>query len=193
MYGDLENKKGFTIAELLVAISLFVVVLGIVVGGFTQGIRSQRSIAALISVNNNMSLVLEQMAREIRVGRNFCSEVDEVRHICTSPLLLNTPVDVLEFERIREAGLVTVRYEYASNTILRSEGIGTLEPITAPNVRVDNFGFIISDKNTKYNPWRVTIYMTVAPVNVPVGQMTEQIQTTVSARLLPNEDPFFPQ
>ena len=66
------HRRGFTLIELVVAIAVFAVIVSVAVGGFVGALRSQRQVSALISVNNNVSLALEEMAREIRTGRNFC-------------------------------------------------------------------------------------------------------------------------
>ena len=71
------NKKGFTMIELLVAMGLFVVVMGIASTVFVQSLRAQRSIVALMAANDNASLSLEQMMREIRTGSNFLTNNDQ--------------------------------------------------------------------------------------------------------------------
>lgn len=206
-----KKNEGFTVAELMVAAGFFVVVLGIVVGGFTSAIRSQRDIAALISVNNNMGLVLEQIAREIRVGQNFCLVVDDtaVPAGCVIGSELTPPggwsslnstqeTTVLEFQRLRGATPVVVHYEWdaGTKTIYRKEGVTAVdvssaqrEPITASNVEVGDFNFIVSNKQKSYYPWRFTILATVSPKGAAAGSVSEQtIQTTVSPRFLPTED-----
>lgn len=67
-----RRDAGFTIVEALVALGLFSVVVTIAVGGFITSLKAQRRIAALMAANNNVVLALEQMAREVRTGRNFC-------------------------------------------------------------------------------------------------------------------------
>ena len=58
--------SGFTLVELLVAIGVFSILISVAVGTFARALRTQRQTAALIAANSNASLVLEQMAREIR-------------------------------------------------------------------------------------------------------------------------------
>jgi len=65
-------KKGFTLVELLVTVGLFVIIITIAVGGFTNAIRTERQVSSLISAQSNVSLALEQMSREIRTGYLFC-------------------------------------------------------------------------------------------------------------------------
>ena len=53
------------------AMSIFVILISIAAGGFVNILRNQRLVIALMVVNDNMSLSMEQMAREIRTGYNF--------------------------------------------------------------------------------------------------------------------------
>src|SRR3989338_1061550 len=66
-------KQGFTLAKVIVAVGLFGIVISVAVGGFVQALRTQRQAAAIVAANDNVFLALEQMAREIRTGRIFCS------------------------------------------------------------------------------------------------------------------------
>lgn len=68
-----KNKKGFTLIELLITVGLFAVIVTIAVGGFTNAIHTQREVSSLIASESNVSLALEQMARQIRTGYLFCT------------------------------------------------------------------------------------------------------------------------
>jgi prepilin-type N-terminal cleavage/methylation domain-containing protein len=70
------KKSGFTLIELLVAIALFSIVVAIATDGFVNALRTQRQVASLISTESNVTLVLEQMAREVRTGYLFCHDDD---------------------------------------------------------------------------------------------------------------------
>jgi type II secretory pathway pseudopilin PulG len=67
----LQSEAGFTIVELLVAMSIFVSVLGIIIGIFVGSLRAERSLVSFMGINDNASLALEQMAREMRTGIDF--------------------------------------------------------------------------------------------------------------------------
>ncbi len=62
--------------ELLVAISVFTVIITITSGIFIASLRSHRTSIALISANSDAQLTLEQMARMIRkgLGKSFATE-----------------------------------------------------------------------------------------------------------------------
>ena len=65
------HNKAFTLVELLVAMSLFLILIGIATSGFIRVLRTQRAIVELMTINDNAVLTLEQMAREIRTGYHF--------------------------------------------------------------------------------------------------------------------------
>ena len=69
-----KNKEGgLTIIELIVAVGIFSMVIGMTVGIFVLAITTQRRIIALKSVDDNIRFTVESMAREIKTGKNFSS------------------------------------------------------------------------------------------------------------------------
>ena len=75
------KRHGFTIIELLIAMGLFAILISVVSGIFVRSLRAQRVTVALIAANNNASLAIEQMAREIRTGQSFSAVIDQLRFI----------------------------------------------------------------------------------------------------------------
>ncbi len=168
----LNSVQGFTVVELLVSISIFSVIISIAVGGFTQALRTQRQAAAFIAANSNVSLAMEQMVREIRVGQNFSS--------VTCPA---SSLPGLLFQRLKGGSIVDVVYchDATAKAITRSEGTNPAQPIVADNVSVKNLDFtLLSDPN--YPP-RITIVVSVGAKETTLRAFTTHLQTTISARL----------
>jgi type II secretory pathway pseudopilin PulG len=67
-----KMKAGFTLVETLVSVGIFMILVTIAVGGFVQALHTQGEVTQLISAQSNVSLGVEQMAREIRTGYLFC-------------------------------------------------------------------------------------------------------------------------
>ncbi len=158
---------GFTMIELLVAMTLFSILMGIAAASFVKAIRTQRAIVALMAVNDNASLTLEQMAREIRTGYNFSKVSD----------------DDIQFVNANNEVVSYRLYEGAIQRGVNSpiSDVPSYEGITADNVSVIKLHFELS--NSQSQP-RVTIAMSVtSPNNYLVGLSTN-IQTTVSSRIL---------
>ncbi len=172
-------------AELLVALSVFVAAVGLIVGVFTQALRTQRMVNELSGVNSNASLVLEQIAREVRLGWGF----QLVPNLAFSPCdQTQGQYDNVQFLRSRPTGPTTITYHWnaANHTIDRSEGIGSVDPLTAENVDVNRLCFSILQENVD-EPWRITIFTTVGSHEPQLQNRLLDIQTTVSSRVLPSD------
>lgn len=169
------KNKGFTIVELLVAMSLFMILLGIAIGGFVNALKMQKAIAGLAGINDSASLVLEQMAREIRTGYDFDKVSDtELQFINIYGQKVGYQLNGEAIERgIEDVSLTPPAIVY--------------KKITADNVKIADFNIIILDKTIPggyyYQP-RVTIGLSVGSMDKNLENIFTNIQTTVSARRL---------
>lgn len=160
-----SDKSGFTLVEFLVAAALFLVVVTVASGGFIQALRTQRNLVALMAVNDNASLSLEQMAREMRTGFGFSAADNGGR---------------IDFTN---AAGIPVVYE------LDSEGgvVRNSQKITADNVRVKNLKFILRDCPPRVLPLscprRITVSLNAVSEKYDLENFAVNLQTTVSARL----------
>lgn len=185
----IKNKKGFTLIELLVAMGIFVIVVSIVSASFIQALRTQRSTAALMEANDNTSLVLEQMAREIRTGYRFCAK--------DAPLFNLDPIytghcngladDELAFVNAHEE---EASYRFENEAIWKKTsvlGVSTDKKITADNVKINYLNFILigNDADDGLQP-RITISLSISPTSRDVKDVKINIQTTISPRPIMN-------
>ncbi|MBI5732488.1 hypothetical protein HY967_00825 [Candidatus Jorgensenbacteria bacterium] len=194
-----KNIRGFTVVELVVAIGVFTVATGLIAGAFIQALRSQQMTNSLMVLNSNMSLVLEQIAREMRTGYNF--SLNSVNGSgCTQDFIRKPPYpnitiprfDSITFIRPRGNGTSTVTYTWNNTThsIDRSESGEPFEPLTASNVFVDELCFAETENVINSNfPWRILITLAAHPNNRELTQNILHLQTVVSARILPVEAP----
>jgi len=165
----LKSLTGFTIVELLVAMSLFLILVAVATGTFIQTLRTQRVITELTAANDNATQNIEQIAREIRTGFNFVDSTD----------------NILKFVNYRSE---QVSYKLINNSVTRCVGScvsdNEFKPTTAPEVKVERLKFIISGKElTDEFPTRVTIILTVlGPKNIRVN-----LETTVTSRVIEPE------
>jgi len=175
------QKQGFTLAELIVAMSVFIILLTIAVGVFIQTLKSQRLLTDLMAVSNNSGLVLEQMVREIRTGYNFSTSTGAGTDCLAKICFTNYEGKKIDFDLV-------------NNRVVRKENNLNQIPISAPDVSVNYLSFIVSQENqgglkpSFCNPWRITILMEVASKKANVFQKIP-LQTTVSSRVLPVEAP----
>ena len=173
---NLPKVSGFTTIELLVAMVLFVVLLSIAASGFINSLRTERSIVSLINANNNASLVLEQIAREMRTGYKF-------------QLVSSNEIQFLD---AREQ---TIHYRLNAGAIQRGVDSGSgisYESLTSGTVKITNFSIVFCPDPQNPNqpqcsltgdfPPRITIGMSVSTTNKSLEGISTNIQTTISPR-----------
>jgi len=161
----MKHNKGFTVIELLISMSLFLVLVGIATGGFLTALRSQRAITSLIEANDSVSLTMEQMTREIRNSRDFGISDSNSR---------------LTF--INQYGQ-SINYFFDGNAIERNG-----QKITADNVNITKFNIVLSGTTySEVRQPRITIALSVGIKNKYL-ELSIPIQTTISPRMIPTLD-----
>ena len=169
---QVKIKNGFTIIELLVAMGLFVVLIGIATGGFVKTLRTQKAVVGLMAANDNVSLVLEQIAREIRTGYNFSKISD------TEFQFVNAKNQVIWY-RLNEGAI-----ERGTEDILLQR---TYKKITADNVKITNFKVELFGNNAGDGyPPRITISLSITGIGKYLDNVVTNIQTTISSRVIDN-------
>ncbi|MDP3880997.1 MAG: type II secretion system protein [bacterium] len=183
------RHRGFTIVELLVAMSIFAIVLTTTSISFIGSLRSQRAATKLIEANENASITIERIAREIRTGTSFLVSSDRTR---------------LSFINAREDSVVYYLAEDLDGSenqriyeIITLGGTPTPPfPLTSKGVNIKRLSFELDNYNdSKDLPSVEKITMSLT-VGLPEGtqnisDVETRIQTTISARplnTLPPED-----
>lgn len=185
-FAVLDRNNGFTLAELVISVGLFTILMSIAVGGFIQAMRNQRMIISLMAINDGMSLTMEQMAREIRTGYNFCTKNYPITTLSECNSLDNSEIQFVNAKN------QVVRYRLSNSGI--EKGIGEeigggfiYNKITADNVDVKNLNFRLSGNNANDNyPPRITVGVSFSSNSPDVKKLNISIdaQTTISARII---------
>ena len=181
---NLKDSSGFTLTELIVAMSVFIISTTIISGVFVRAVRTQRQVSQLMAINSDASLIIERMAREIRSGYDFELSGDA---ICGSAGII---FDTLVFTRPKRTATTTIAYRWdaVSGVVERAEKIGgnltndDYGVLNASQTKIGRLCFI--KMQTGDNPWRITVILTVGSQDDQLASETH-LQTTVSSRILP--------
>ncbi len=165
------RKEGFTIMELLVAMTVFLIVIGISSGIFLRTIKTQRIVTDMSTSLNNITLALEQIAREARTGYAFVVEGDSD--------------EILKFTNAQGEKIV---YEYNNNPddngrgwIARQANEGDAQPITSAEVNISKLRFERRNEvGGKLMPTLITITLTT----LGESDIEINLQTSVSSRII---------
>jgi len=206
-----SSKRGFFIAELIVAIFIFGIVMTVSIGALVTALDSNKKTQSLKSVLNNLNVVLDTMSKTLTVGTNY---------YCGAVLPLPLPFDLnqdcpdgsnedngnsLHFSFNEDLGNNgeaddAITYMFvpgalgASGYIARTihSDIGVTEPIrmTAPEVNITDMKFFVtgttptSSSNPNFEQPKVLIVVKGLSPSGPRALPTEfMVQTLVSQRV----------
>jgi len=159
-----HRSGGFTMVEVIIGMSLFITVISASTTVFINAMRTQRAIVALLAVQSNISLAIEQIAREVRTGESFSLDGEG-----------------LSFTNAKDQKVI-----YRKNGDFIEKVVdGAAGRMTADNVVVGKLKFILKGNlPTDGRPPQVTILMSFSPKNSIMKDVTADIQTTISSRVL---------
>lgn len=185
-----SSKKGFSLIEIMVAVSLFAVVMTISVGSLLSLIEANRKAQALNSVINNLNFALENMSRNIRVGSTYyCSTSTSV------PANLDTTKDcsnggvLFAFEGNKgdpKDSTDQIVYRFIGSRIEKSVDSGaTFIAVTASEVTINEMKFytVGSTRGDSSQPRVVMTIQGTAGISSK-SKTNFNLQTTVSQRIL---------
>ena len=190
-----KSKNGFTVIELIVAMTVFVVLMSIAAGGLIHLLKSQRVVAGLMEANDSASLSLEQMAREIRTGYNFC--LTESKKLQFVSAIRNEVVRYRLGKKAVGKGGSGIFGETSFVCSDSDDSWFVYKKLTADNVKINNFNVKACGENidadflldncgsggTNYPP-RITLGLSVTSAEPDIAKLGiyVPIQTTISAR-----------
>ncbi|TAL48937.1 prepilin-type N-terminal cleavage/methylation domain-containing protein [Patescibacteria group bacterium] len=168
-----RHKQGFTLVELLVAVSLFLVIMTISLGAVISVLNAGRKSRAIKDVMTNLNFALEVMAREIKFGKNYG---------CSIALCSNGDSQI----SLTSSAGASIIYRLNNNKIEKStNGGSTYLAVTAPEITVQNLKFYILGYQVSDGAQpRVLIMIRGYGGNKPSAQSSFILQTTVSQREL---------
>jgi hypothetical protein len=181
----LRNSKGFTLIELMVATSIFMVIMLVALGSLVVTSDSAKKSNALNFTMDNLSFAMESMTRSIRMGTNY---------YCNSNFIFGAELGTRDCEGETAISFMPageeldstrrVAYILSGDTIQRCDTAGTCVDIIASNIKIDrdSFKFFVRGSDTD-NETQASAYViikgTVVIKNEPISFA---IQTMISQR-----------
>lgn len=185
---DSKKNGGFTLIELMVAISIFSLVMVISMGAIFTVINSNRKAQSLRSVMDNLNFTVDSITRTIRFGTNY--------H-CGASGILTDPQNCPAGEStmtVMDSDGNTVTFTKTGSQITRSINGGTPIPFTSPDVVVEEvsfrvFGSAPYDAGADLFQPRALIVIKGYVDARTESKSTFALQTTVSQRTFDFESP----
>ncbi len=181
------NNNGFTLVEMLVALSIFSVVVSVVVGIFISGNGSQRKIIELHEIQREGGYLLETVSRELRMATEISSidgdnqdnngnDIGQQNNNNSSIEFTNYNGDLVRYCRSDASGACTE--DDSGDFFSRGEGSG--EVISSANIKITHLRFYISERFSQTQPV-VTISMKIKSTGKYGTEIT--LQNSVAMRI----------
>jgi len=188
-----KNKKtGFSLIEVLVATTVFVLVISVAAGLFVHALQSQRKVLAYQELFDQTSYIMEYMARSIRMAKKQRTTIDPPI-TCIDPIGRNYQLIGLEGRHLRfirwdhlvVPGGAFICYEFRLNAgrieVSRNRGVSWTF-LTSDRLTVLNMRFRIDGDSLRIQP-RITIFLEVEGREYGAGiRPKTRLQTTISQR-----------
>lgn len=194
------NKKGFTLIEIMVAVSIFSLVMVVALGAILAIVNANKKAQALHNVINNLNLAIETMTRDLRTGFEYTCSSDTCSASGDSSITFKSSQtariqgiyddqDVSNFPEVtyylgepltNEADPPGYIYKQVENE--------TPIQLTSDGVDIDSLKFFVKGEKSLFNNNDTTqpqIFMIISGKVSAYDNVTKfNIQTLVSQRLL---------
>jgi prepilin-type N-terminal cleavage/methylation domain-containing protein len=188
-----NKKNGFTLVEILVAISIFALIMVVAGGLFVHVLQSQKKVLAYQELFDQTSYIMEYITRGIRMAKKQRGATDPITCLTTvgrNYELVGASPHHLRFIRWDHLTATSTCYEFRLTAnrleVSRNRGV-SWAPLTSPGLTVTNLRFnIIGDTSPAEPPLlqpKITILFVVEGREyIPGIRPRIHLQTTVSQR-----------
>ncbi len=194
------KKRGFTLIEVLVSMSIFTVVVGMAVGTLIVLMDANAKAQNVQQAVSNVSFALDAMTRDIRTGLHYeCQTSTGALHTTNDTNDCPTGTSGDNFAFTESGGSLTgncagsrigYRFNATDNTIERrlclGDGATDWESITAPGVSIDHMHFSVAhtDRSPDAHSPTVTIYIEASAGDVAGTDAGFTLQASVTQQSL---------
>lgn len=137
---SLFNQKGFTLIELMVSLSIFLLVMTISMGAIISILDANQKSQTLRSVVDNLNATVESIDRAIRFGTNYHSTSYGTITVPRDTLAGDLPSDISTMSVLDSGGNETT-YSLVNGQVMRSIGGNPAVALTSPDVVIQTLSF----------------------------------------------------
>ncbi len=186
---NIKMKKGFTLVELMVSLTIFILVMTIVMGSILRILDINTKFETKKTAMDNMNFSLESMSRVIRFS---------TKYHCGTSQPLTSPADCPSGNNsltVTDSSGRLVTYALSGNAITRTINGGTADIVTSPEIVItgvtfwvlgsyphDPAGVCPESNPSDCNQPRVVIKISGTSGTSAKTQSSFVLQTTVSQR-----------
>lgn len=171
-------KRGFTLIELMTAISIFIVIMVISMGSIIGVFDANRKSRSLKTVLNNLNLAVESMSREMRFGQNY--------H-CGAGGTLSAPQNCPSGDTLMSflsSDDLQITYRLAGTTIEKQVDNSTFVPVTSPEIIIDDLTFYTLGADTNDTLQPKVVVRIKSHAGTGRGRSDFTLETLISQRTL---------
>jgi prepilin-type N-terminal cleavage/methylation domain-containing protein len=176
-----ETKKGFTLIEMMVSVTIFAIVMVVSLGAILTILDSNRKSRTLTEVMSNLNFSLESMTRSIKTGVDPGGDSTVLYTYAIRPESSGFVFEKIEYKRLEDED--TGRGYIARRVGVDENSSSPWVPITSELIDIQNFNFLISGIVANNQP-RIQIYLKGEVQTSPKIKSAFAIQTTISQRKL---------
>lgn len=180
----MRNINGYTLIEIMVAVSIFFIVIAGPTSFLIYSLKSQQRVLAYQTILDNVSYALEYMSRAVRMAEKDDREIGGDSVSCLAGYMVNFEVNGDKNEiKFRNYNNKCQRFYFEDGKLMMEDEQGSV-PLTSDDLEITSLKFEVSgeeQEDDNFQP-KVTILMNIRK-NIGAGSQPEiRIQTTISQR-----------
>ncbi|MCX6702244.1 MAG: type II secretion system protein [Candidatus Zambryskibacteria bacterium] len=185
----IQTKKGFTLVELMVSVSVFVIIMVISMGSILSIFDANRKSQSLRTVMDNLNFTMEAMTRTIRFGTNYHCDATLGDISTPAPRDCNLGASSIV---VKASDGKKVAYKLSDGRITRSINGGVDYFVTSSDVTITDLKFRVvgstpySVGNDLYQPQAIITISGFSGIKATT-KSSFSLETTVSQRMFDSQ------
>lgn len=184
MFLHSKIKKGFTLIEIMVSLSVFIIIMTVSLGSILSILNSSEKSQTKKTAMDNLNFALESMSRTIRFGTGFYCGTTAVAPP-TAPPVNDCAAGATSFS-VRDSNGALIVYSLSNGQIMKAVNNATANAVTSSEITITRLTFYVFGSSgwPDINQPRVILSLSGTVGSKTATQSTFNLETTVSQRKL---------